>query len=353
MSSFAEQLRSSYSEHPFIMAPMAGVTDGAYRVMMRRHGAPLAYSEMVSVAGLHYASERTWELVLPAAEEPSIAVQLFGSKPEQFAEAVEAVEERVGDRLALIDINMACPARKVITKGEGSALMDDPLTAERIVRAAVSRAHVPVTVKIRTGFHSGERVAPAFAEMLEGAGAAAVAVHGRTAKQLYTGTADWTVIDEVAHAVAIPVVGSGDVFTAADAARMLGETAASAVFIARGSYGNPWIFRDARALALEGTPVPEHDARERLTALREHLALTHELVPRAMARARTYATWYLKGLPHAATWRGRVVKCSTYEEFRALIDEIERDVEAHEEALRDLGSPTARASVPNDGDPLR
>ena len=326
MAEFAEQLRGFYAEHPFLMAPMAGVTDAAYRIQMRRHGAPLAYSEMVSVAGLAYASERTWELVLPAAAEPSIAVQLFGSKPEQFAGAVEAVEERVGTKLALIDINMACPARKVITKGEGSALMEEPLRARDIVRAAVGRAHVPVTAKIRTGFHTGERVAPAFAQMLEDAGAAAVAVHGRSAKQLYTGVADWSVIDDVARAVSIPVIGSGDVFCADDAVRMLTETAASAVFIARGSYGNPWIFEDAARLQAEGRAVPEHGALERLEALREHLALTNELVPRAMARARTYATWYLKALPHAATWRGRVVRCSTYEEFRALIDEIEADV---------------------------
>ena len=141
--SHSDALRARYARQPFLMAPMAGVTDAAYRIMMRRHGAELAYSEMVSVAGLAYASERTWELVLPADEEPDIAVQLFGSKPEQFAGAVEAVEERVGDRLALIDINMACPARKVVTKGEGSALMNDPALAARIVRAAVGHAIVP------------------------------------------------------------------------------------------------------------------------------------------------------------------------------------------------------------------
>lgn len=326
-------IRARLAERPFLMAPMAGVTDAAYRIQMRRHGAPLAYSEMVSVAGLAYASERTWELVLPADEEPSIAVQLFGSKPEQFASAVEAVEERVGEKLALIDINMACPARKVITKGEGSALMDNPLLASAIMKAAVSRAHVPVTAKIRIGFHTGDRVAPAFAEMLEDAGAAAVAVHGRSAKQLYTGAADWSIIDEVARAVSIPVIGSGDVFCADDAVRMLRETAAEGVFIARGSYGNPWIFEDAPALACEGRPVPRRPYRERLDALREHLSLTHRLVPRAMARARTYASWYLKGMPHAAAWRGRVVKCDSYEGFCLLVDEIEADVVPLEAAM--------------------
>lgn len=342
--SHSDALRARYARQPFLMAPMAGVTDAAYRIMMRRHGAELAYSEMVSVAGLAYASERTWELVLPADEEPDIAVQLFGSKPEQFAGAVEAVEERVGDRLALIDINMACPARKVVTKGEGSALMNDPALAARIVRAAVGRAHVPVTAKIRIGFAAGERVAPDFAAALEDAGVAAVAVHGRTAKQLYTGSADWTVIDEVAARVGVPVVGSGDVFSAEDAVRMLERTAASAVFIARGTYGNPWVFEDARALALEGRPVPQRSHRERLDALREHLALTHRLVPRAMARARTYATWYLKGMPHAAAWRGRVVRCDSYEDFRALVDEIEADVVACDRALA-AGEPVPPAPM--------
>ncbi len=318
-----DTMRRALAEHPFLMAPMAGVTDAAYRIMMRRHGAPLAYSEMVSVAGLAYASERTWELVLPAEEEPSIAVQLFGSKPEQFARAVEAVEERVGEKLALIDINMACPARKVITKGEGSALMNNPQVAAGIMRAASSHAQVPVTAKIRIGFSTGDRAAPAFAEMLEQSGAAAVAVHGRSAKQLYTGHAEWSVIDEVAQRVSIPVIGSGDVFSAADAVRMLNTTAATGVFIARGSYGNPWIFDDARALLHGGSPAPARSYHDRLDALREHLALTHALASRAMARARTYATWYLKGMPHAAAWRGRVVRCSTYEEFRALVDEIE------------------------------
>ena len=321
----AQVVRDLLAEQPFLLAPMAGVTDAAYRIMCRRRGARLAYSEMVSVAGLAYASNKTWRLVLPEDEEPQICVQLFGSKPEQFASAVEAVQERVGDKLTLIDINMACPARKVITKGEGSALMETPELAEEIVRACVGAARVPVTVKMRTAFRSGERAAPELAQRLEAAGVSAIAVHGRTAKQLYTGSADWSIIDEVARAVDVPVIGSGDVFDAEAAARMLNETAASGVFIARGTYGNPWIFTDALACAREGLPVPRHDALERLDALREHLGLVHRYLP-FMARARTFATWYLKGMPHAAAWRGRVVQCTTYDEFMELVDEIQADV---------------------------
>lgn len=321
----AQTVRDLLAEQPFLLAPMAGVTDAAYRIMCRRRGARLAYSEMVSVAGLAYASNKTWRLVLPEDEEPQICVQLFGSKPEQFASAVDAVQERVGDKLTLIDINMACPARKVITKGEGSALMETPELAEEIVRACVGAARVPVTVKMRTAFRSGERTAPELARRLEAAGVSAVAVHGRTAKQLYTGNADWSVIDEVVRAVDVPVIGSGDVFDAEAAARMLCETAASGVFIARGTYGNPWIFTDALACARGGLSAPQHDAVERLDALREHLGLVHRYLP-FMARARTFATWYLKGMPHAAAWRGRVVQCTTYDEFMELVDEIQADV---------------------------
>lgn len=332
LTSYSKRLLALYAEQPFLMAPMAGVTDPAYRIMCRRRGARLCYSEMVSVAGLAYASSKTWRLVLPADEEPQICVQLFGSKPEQFASGIAAVEERVGDRLSLIDINMACPARKVVTKGEGSALMKTPDLAESIVKAAVRAAHVPVTVKIRSGFYADDRNAPAFAEMLEQAGASAVAVHGRSATQLYNGEADWSVVDAVADAVEIPVIGSGDIFSAEDAATHLEQSGAAAVFIARGTYGNPWVFGDARALAFEGEPVPERSSKERLDALREHLCLVHDLLP-FMARARSFASWYLKGMPHAAQWRARVVRCTSYEDFMELVDAIEQDVAACEAAL--------------------
>ena len=329
-------LAAQFSEQPFLLAPMAGVTDAAYRIMCRRHGAPMAYSEMVSVAGLAYASAKTWDLVLPHEDEPQICVQLFGSKPEQFREAVCQVQERVGDKLSLIDINMACPARKVVTKGEGSALMRTPELAEQIAAAAVGEAQVPVTVKIRAGFAAHELTAPDFARRMEQAGVSAVAVHGRTASQLYTGDADWGVVDKVAGAVGVPVIGSGDVLSAEAAVRMLATTRASAVFIARGTYGNPWIFEDAMALHRGEVPA-KHSFDERLDALGEHLDLLHALDAH-MARARTFSTWYLKGMPHAASWRGRVVRCTTYEDFRSLLDDIRADVTASVELMDAYGS---------------
>ena len=317
-----DELRARFAAQPFLLAPMAGVTDAPYRVMCREHGAETAYSEMVSVAGLAYASEKTWELVEPAPEEPQICVQLFGSKPEQFARAVEAVQERVGGKLTLIDINMACPARKVVSKGEGCALMRTPELAEDIVRAAVGRAQVPVTVKMRIGYAAHERTAPEFAARMEAAGAAAVAVHGRTATQLYQGTADWSIIDEVAARVSVPVIGSGDVYTAADAVRMLATTAASAVFCARGTYGNPWIFEDALALLRTGEEPAPHGYLERLAAFRHHLELLRN-VGAHMVRARTFAAWYLKGIPEAASWRRRAVSCTSAEDFFALADDLD------------------------------
>ena len=321
-SNRSQTLRARFAAMPFLLAPMAGVTDAAYRIMCRRRGCATATTEMVSVAGLAYASEKTWDLVLPAAEEPQICVQLFGSKPEQFERAAAAVAERVGERLTSIDINMACPARKVITKGEGSALMEEPERAASIVAAcARGAADVPVTVKIRKGVRPGTYLAPEFAARMEAAGAAAVAVHGRYASQLYTGKADWGAIDDVAARVGVPVIGSGDVFSATDAARMLEQTAASAVFVARGSYGDPWVCGDALALARDGVPEPHRSCGERLDALQEHLDLLRDLGLH-MRKARTFCSWYLKGMPRAAEWRAAAVRCESYEEFSALVDEV-------------------------------
>ena len=317
----ADRLRAM----PLLMAPMAGVSDAAYRMMARAGGAALAYSEMVSVAGLHYGGAKTWELVVPQDPEPDIAVQLFGSVPEQFREAVALVSERLGERLALIDINMACPVPKVTRKGEGSALLDDPQCAQQIVAACVSESSVPVTVKIRRARRTGEpEAAPEFARAMADAGAAAVAVHGRTASQLYRGEADWGVIDRVAQAVDIPVIGTGDVRSAEDAARMLRETGATAVMVARGTYGNPWVFGDARRLMV-GEGVPSHDVAQRLNAFVCHVRLL-EATGAHLARARSLAGWYLRGIPNAAQWRERAMHCRNVDEYLALVDEISSDV---------------------------
>ncbi len=301
------------------LAPMAGVTDAAYRILMREHGADLAYTEMVSVAGIHYRSDKTWELVFPHEDEPEIAVQLFGSVPDQFEEAAAKVVERVGEKLALIDINMACPVPKVVRKGEGSALMDDPGRAADIVRATKRGAGdgVDVTVKIRRGRTVGTELAPGFAKAMEDAGAAAVAVHGRFASEFYRGTSDWSSVERVADAVSIPVIGSGDMLDASTVARVLEEGRVKAVMVARGSYGNPWIFEDSRTI-LAGAPQVEHDGLERLDALEEHIRLLISTGAH-LARARSLVGWYLKGMPHASELRGKGMSCSTLDDYLELI----------------------------------
>lgn len=313
-------LAERLSANPFLMAPMAGVSDAAYRLMARAGGAALAYSEMVSVAGIHYGGEKTWKLVEPGDPEPDIAVQLFGSKPEQFAEAVAAICARLGSRLVLIDVNMACPVPKVVRKGEGSALLDTPELAARIVRTCVTEATVPVTVKIRRGRTCEREVAPDFARAMEQAGASAVAVHGRFGAQLYRGEADWAAVRRVAKAVEVPVIGSGDVSGPEEAARMLGETGAAAVMVARGTYGDPWVFANARRV-LAGQDVVRPTVAQRLAALELHVRLL-DATGAHLARARSLAGWYLRGMPNAACWRNRAVGCGTLDEYLSVIDAV-------------------------------
>ena len=302
-----------------LLAPMAGVTDAAYRLICRAHGADLAYTEMVSVAGIHYRSDKTWELVYPHDDEPEIAVQLFGSEPAQFEEAAAKVVERVGEKLALIDINMACPVPKVVRKGEGSALMDDPARAAGIVRATRAGAGdgVDVTVKIRRGRTVGNEVAPAFAQVMEDAGAAAIAVHGRFASDYYRGSSDFGCVERVAEAVSIPVIASGDMLTAPRIAEVLQTSKVSAVMVARGSYGNPWIFEDAKRL-LEGGSAPKHDALERLDALEEHIRLI-VATGAHLAFARRLVGWYVKGLHAASALRNAGMECSSLDDYLDLI----------------------------------
>ena len=304
----------------FMMAPMAGVSDAAYRLMARAAGASLGYSEMVSVAGLHFSSDKTWDLVLPDPAEPTIAVQLFGSRPEQFKEAAEAIQKRLGDKLVLIDINMACPVPKVTKKGEGSALLDTPELAAEIVRATISGCQVPVTVKIRSGRRKDQLQAPDFAVAMERAGVSAIAVHGRSASQLYTGQASWDVVSAVKRRVSVPVIGSGDVLDAQVAAARFQDSGAQAIFCARGTYGDPWIFKNAALIAEDGEPVAI-TTEMRMTALMAHVRLL-EATGANLARARSLAGWYVKGIPGAAYVRGEAVKMNTADEFCRLAEAI-------------------------------
>ena len=299
-----------------LMAPMAGVSDAAYRLMARAGGAPLAYTEMVSATGLHYGSEKTWELVVPHRLEPSIAVQLFGADPQHFAEAATRINDELGPKLALIDINMACPVPKVTKGGGGSALLDDPVLAARIVRACKASTSVPITIKIRRGRSMGDEVAPEFAKAMADAGAEAVAVHGRYASQMYRGDADWGVVARVVEAVDVPVIGTGDVRGAQEAVDMREQCDCAAVMVARGSYGNPWVFGNANDLMRGKTPH-HPTVEERIEAFGCHVRLL-DATGAHMARGRSLAGWYLRGLPHAAQWRGEAVRCNGLEDYLAL-----------------------------------
>ncbi len=316
-SSLAERLAAN----PFLMAPMAGVTDAAYRMMMRAGGAALAYTEMVSVTGIHYKSEKTWQLVEPNLGEPDIAVQLFGSDPDHFREAAVQVAERVGDKLALVDVNMACPVPKVTKGGAGSALLSEPERAAQIVRVLREELSVPVTVKIRVGRTPDALVGPDFARAMEDAGAQAVAVHGRVASQMYRGESDSSLIAKVVRAVSVPVIASGDALTAARAADLVEKTGAAACFVARGSYGDPWIFDNARRVAAGECEKPV-TVQMRLAAFRLHVRLL-EATGAHMARARSLAGWYLRGVPEAAAWRERAMHCKGTADYLALADELE------------------------------
>lgn len=322
--------RASLAAHPFRLAPMAGVTDAVYRGIFREHGCPLAYTEMISVAGLAYDSEQTWRMIQPAPQEDRVAVQLFGSKPEQFAPAAASLCERLGERLALIDINMACPVPKVFKKGEGCALMGMPERAERILAETIRGcAHaVPVTVKMRLGIRADEPLAVTFARRLEAVGADGFAVHGRTAGQLYRGVADWDGVDEVARAVSVPVMGSGDVMTPRDAVRRLTSTAVSGVLVARGSYGNPWFFAEAEHLLRTGEEPEPPSVYDRLDALRTHIR-RYAALHYHMARLRPMVGWYVKGLPAASVWRNRAMACEGEDAYLALVDQMEDACREH------------------------
>ena len=305
---------------PLALAPMAGITDLPFRLICRRLGCGMTVSEMVSAKGLLYKNVKTTEMLRIDDGERPTAIQLFGSVPAELAEAARMVEASGAD---MIDFNMGCPVPKIVNNGEGSALMKNPQLAHDILAAMVKAVNIPVTVKFRAGWDDNNRNAVEIARAVEAAGVSAVAVHGRTRQQFYEGKADWSIIADVKQAVKVPVFGNGDIFTVADGLRMLEQTGCDGLMIGRGADGNPWLFT-ALAAALRGEPLPQPPSlKERLAQAAEHLemliAYKNEVV--AVKEMRRHISAYLKGMPHAAEFRGRFHKVDTQEQFSELLAE--------------------------------
>ena len=315
---------------PVLLAPMAGVNDIAFRALCLECGADLTYTEMVSSKALSFANEKTRHLLDRAQGERVVAVQLFGHEPDTMAREAAWIEQEMGEALAYIDINMGCPARKIVKKGDGCALMTTPDVARSIVEQVARAVEHPVTVKFRKGYAAGEDIAVEFARMMEGAGAAAVTVHGRTAAQFYSGEADWDVIARVKRAVSVPVIGNGDVKCGQDAVALVRQTGCDAVMIGRAAQGNPWIFEQAKA-ALAGAPEPAAPSVEtRVRMARRHAAMLSERMGNHIVYMRKHVMWYLHGIPGAARARGELNQCVTLDDFNAVLDRLLEDAHRFE-----------------------
>ncbi len=371
MKSFSDYLARS----PFFMAPMAGVTDAAYRLMAKKGGARLCYTEMVSVSGIHYGSQATLSLLqpfggtnrrlkeavlsnlpnIPFLTEGPLAVQLFGSDPQLFVEVIPLLQEIVGERLALIDINMACPVKKVRKIGAGSELLRNPVRAQKIVAALKAATDLPITAKLRLIEFEGtpdqrreELVVPgvsemevpfsmnqtiAFAKKLQEAGIDGITLHGRPASQFYRGRSCLEAVARVGQNLRAPLVASGDMFTARAGVKALHNPGISGVMFARGTLGNPWIFSDAENLLAspENDATPKHfthTREEKLDAFIEHIGLL-VLTDGQILRARTLFCHYIKDFPEARKWRNRIMGASTAEEFVATAQAYKEEL-AHD-----------------------
>lgn len=306
---------------PLILAPMAGVSERPYRLVCRRHGADVVVSEFLSAEGLRRGSERTYEMAAFDAEERPIGIQIFGADPRAMAEAAALVTDAFQPEF--VDINFGCPVKKVVRRNGGSGCLRDLDLVQGIIQAVAAATPLPVTVKIRSGWDEAQRDPVGIALRCQDAGARALTLHARSRTQMFSGRADWEEIARVVAALAIPVIGNGDITTAEDVVRMRQQTGCAGVMIARGSFGNPWIFAQARAL-LDGRPRPaDPTAEERLAAALTHARLTQAMdgdTPHAAREFRKHLGWYTKGLPGSAELRARLHQVESLGEVERIFD---------------------------------
>lgn len=304
-----------------ILAPMAGVSDLPFRLLCSKQGAGMVCMEMVSAKAIMYRNRNTEELLQIHPQEGPASLQLFGSDPDIMADMAKQIEDRP---FAVLDINMGCPVPKVVNNGEGSALMKNPKLAEEIVRKTVAAISKPVTVKIRRGFDEEHVNAVEMAKRMEDAGAAAVAVHGRTREQFYSGQADWEIIAKVKEAVSIPVIGNGDVDSPQKAKQILEETGCDGIMVARAARGNPWIFREITSYLENGT-IPERPTGEEMyEMIMEHGKLMLECKGEytAVREMRKHVSWYTVGYPNSARLRGMINSLESMEELERCVKDI-------------------------------
>lgn len=311
---------NKFYKNKVMLAPMAGVTDLAFRTICKEYGADLVVSEMISSRGLHYKDKKTAALLKTNQTEAPLIVQLFGNDPEIMAESAKTLE---GMGVSYLDINMGCPAPKIVKNGDGCALMQNEILAGKIAETVVQAVSVPVSVKFRAGWDTDSQNAVSFAKVMECSGVSAIAIHGRTKEQFYSGTANLEIIKRVKEAVSVPVIGNGDITDGASAKNMLDKTGCDSIMVGRGALGNPFIFQCIKK-TLAGETYSEPTLFERQRAMQRHIELMRETKPERVGvpEMRKHFAWYVKGLPHSAKLKVQAFSAKSYEELFDLVNEM-------------------------------